>query len=183
MAVSAIPARRFVNAPISEQRRAARGRLVPPRRRLYRQHPRHPHLPDRRPAITVQQQRRLVEEDYNDVDTLRRPRRAQDRARRQLDGDRRRSWPRSQLSHGSFAQERGLGELQVQQFNPERFNDRWFQAALTVEGRIGNFDLTYAGAYMQRQIDGAVRLCRLCLFLRRARRLRRLFLRQCRQPG
>ena len=32
------------------------------------------------------------------------------------------------------------------QFNPERVNDHWFQAALTVEGKIGNFDLTYAGA-------------------------------------
>ncbi len=59
-----------------------------------------------------------------------------------------------QLSRGSFTQESGLGELQVRQFNPERFNDRWYQAALTVEGRIGNWDLTYAGAYMQRQQDG-----------------------------
>ncbi|HEV7658974.1 MAG TPA: TonB-dependent receptor [Allosphingosinicella sp.] len=95
----------------------------------------------------------LVEEDYNDVDTVG----ARAALRIELDEH----WTvtptimaQRQVSHGSFTQERGLGELQVQQFNPERFNDRWYQAALTVEGRIGNFDLTYAGSYMQRQQDG-----------------------------
>ena len=29
--------------------------------------------------------------------------------------------------------------------------DRWVQAALTVQGKIGNWDLTYAGAYMDRK--------------------------------
>lgn len=95
----------------------------------------------------------FVEEDYNDVDTYG----ARAALRIELDEH----WTvtpsimaQRQLSHGSFTQERGLGDLQVQQFNPERFNDRWYQAALTVEGRIGNFDLTYAGAYMQRQQNG-----------------------------
>ncbi len=40
------------------------------------------------------------------------------------------------------------------QFNPERYDDKWWQAALTVEGKIANFDVTYAGSYMKRQIDG-----------------------------
>ena len=95
----------------------------------------------------------LVEEDYNDVDTY--------GARAALRIELNDSWTitpslmaQRQLSRGSFTQERGLDELQVSQFNPERFNDRWYQAALTVEGRIGNWDLTYAGAYMQRQQDG-----------------------------
>jgi len=95
----------------------------------------------------------FVEEDYNDVDTYG----ARAALRIELDEN----WTvtpqvmaQRQLSHGSFAQESGLGELETMQFNPERNNDRWYQAALTVEGRIGNFDLTYAGAYMQRQIDG-----------------------------
>jgi outer membrane receptor protein involved in Fe transport len=60
-----------------------------------------------------------------------------------------------QRSNGYFGDESGLGELQVQQFNDERSNDRWYQAALTVQGRIGIFDMTYAGAWMQRQIDSA----------------------------
>jgi len=95
----------------------------------------------------------LVEEDYNDVDTIG----ARAALRIELDEN----WTvtpafmaQRQVSNGSFTQEQGLGPLQVQQFNPERFNDRWYQAALTVEGRIGNFDLTYAGSYMQRQQDG-----------------------------
>ena len=94
----------------------------------------------------------FVEEDYNDVDTYG----ARAALRIELDE----SWTvtptimvQRQVSHGIFGDERGLGEFQVQQFNPERANDRWYQAALTVQGRIGNFDLTYAGAYMQRQID------------------------------
>ena len=94
----------------------------------------------------------LVEENYNDVDTYG----ARAALRIELDEN----WTvtpqimgQRQLSRGTFGQESGLGELQVQQFNPERANDRWYQAALTVQGRIGNFDLTYAGAYMQRQID------------------------------
>jgi outer membrane receptor protein involved in Fe transport len=94
----------------------------------------------------------LVEEDYNDVETYG----ARAALRIELDDN----WTvtpqimaQRQLSNGSFGVERGLGDLETAQFNPERANDRWYQAALTVEGRIGNFDLTYAGAYMQRQID------------------------------
>jgi outer membrane receptor protein involved in Fe transport len=95
----------------------------------------------------------LVEEDYNDVETF--------GARAALKIELNDSWTilpqlmaQKQVSDGTFAQESGLGELQVRQFNPEHFEDKWYQAALTVEGKIGNFDLTYAGAYMQRQIDG-----------------------------
>jgi iron complex outermembrane receptor protein len=95
----------------------------------------------------------LVEEDYNDVDTYG----ARAALRIEL-GDRWTVTPsimaQRQIARGSFTQESGLGPLQVQQFNPERTNDRWYQAALTIQGRIGNWDLTYAGAWMQRQIDG-----------------------------
>jgi iron complex outermembrane receptor protein len=35
------------------------------------------------------------------------------------------------------------GEMAVKHFYPESSDDRWHQAALTVEGKIGNFDLTY----------------------------------------
>jgi outer membrane receptor protein involved in Fe transport len=95
----------------------------------------------------------FVEEDYNDVETY--------GARAALKIDLNENWTvlpqlmaQKQISDGTFAQESGLGELQVQQFNPEHFVDKWYQAALTVEGKIGSFDMTYAGAYMQRQIDG-----------------------------
>ncbi len=96
----------------------------------------------------------FVEDDYNDVETY--------GARAALKIDLDDNWTilpqimgQKQVSDGTFAQERGLQELEVSQFNREHFVDKWFQAALTVSGKVGNFDLTYAGAYMMRQIDGA----------------------------
>jgi outer membrane receptor protein involved in Fe transport len=96
----------------------------------------------------------FVEDDYNDVETY--------GARAALKIDLNDNWTvtpqimgQHQVSHGTFAQESGLDELEVQQFNPERFRDKWVQAALTIEGKIGSFDMTYAGAYMLRQIDGS----------------------------
>ena len=59
-----------------------------------------------------------------------------------------------QTGYGSFAEESGLDDLEIQQWWYEKTKDKWFQASLTVEGKIGNFDMTYAGAYMKRQIDG-----------------------------
>jgi len=94
----------------------------------------------------------LVEDDYNDVDTY--------GARAALRIELNDSWTvtptimaQRQRSHGYFGDESGLPEFQVQQFNPEFSRDRWYQAALTINGQIGSVDLTYAGAYMQRQID------------------------------
>jgi outer membrane receptor protein involved in Fe transport len=58
-----------------------------------------------------------------------------------------------QKSNGLSAFDPHVGDLKVIHFNPESNHDRWFQAALTVEGKIGNFDVVYAGAYMKRNID------------------------------
>jgi iron complex outermembrane receptor protein len=95
-----------------------------------------------------------VEDNYNDVETY--------GARAALRLELGENWTvtpqvmgQQQVSDGTFAQESGLGELQVQQFNREHFVDKWIQGALTIEGKIGNWDATYAGAYMRRQIDGA----------------------------
>ncbi len=46
-----------------------------------------------------------------------------------------------------------MGDLHAGRVFDELNEDRFFQAALTVEGKVGNFDLTYAGAYLKRQID------------------------------
>jgi outer membrane receptor protein involved in Fe transport len=43
-----------------------------------------------------------------------------------------------------------VGDLKVQRFRREYAKDQFTQAALTVEGKVWNFDLTYAGAYMDR---------------------------------
>ena len=94
----------------------------------------------------------LAEDDYNDVTTY--------GARAALRIDLDDNWTvtpsligQVQKANGSFAEERGLGDYETMQFNPEKLKDKWFQAALTVEGKIGNFDVTYAGSFMKRQVD------------------------------
>jgi outer membrane receptor protein involved in Fe transport len=53
-------------------------------------------------------------------------------------------------ANGFFGYDPGVGDLQITHFGPETSDDTFTQAALTVEGKIGNFDLTYAGAFMKR---------------------------------
>ena len=59
-----------------------------------------------------------------------------------------------QKSNGIFAYDPSVGDLEVKHFIPEYSHDRWVQAALTVEGKISNFDLVYAGSYMNRHVNG-----------------------------
>ncbi len=58
-----------------------------------------------------------------------------------------------QQSDGFYAQESGLPERTVAQYRPETNSDDWWQAALTVEGRIGDWSLTYSGGYLKRTIN------------------------------
>ena len=53
-------------------------------------------------------------------------------------------------TEGFFAYDPGMGDLQLAHFGPENSIDSWYQAALTVEGKVSNFDIVYAGAYMKR---------------------------------
>lgn len=55
-----------------------------------------------------------------------------------------------QKTNGSFAYDPNVRELGITHFYPERTEDKWYQAALTVEGALSNFDLVYAGAYLKR---------------------------------
>jgi iron complex outermembrane receptor protein len=94
-----------------------------------------------------------AEDNYNDVYTY--------GARAALKIDLNDSWTitpqlmaQRQRSYGSFSEERGLGDLETMQFQKEKFTDNWWQAALTIEGKLANFDVTYAGAYMKRDVDG-----------------------------
>jgi outer membrane receptor protein involved in Fe transport len=53
--------------------------------------------------------------------------------------------------NGFYAMDPTLGDLQVQRFRSDEYaKDRFTQAALTIEGKISDFDITYAGAYMDR---------------------------------
>ena len=54
---------------------------------------------------------------------------------------------------GSFGYEEDKGDLVIGHFYPERSEDQWYQAALTVEGKIGNFDLTYGYGHLNRDVD------------------------------
>ncbi|MEG3150046.1 TonB-dependent receptor [Sphingomonas sp. ZT3P38] len=56
-----------------------------------------------------------------------------------------------QRTHGSYGYDPRLGDLNVQRFYPEYRRDRFVQAALTIEGKLGNWDMTYAGAYLDRK--------------------------------
>jgi len=57
-------------------------------------------------------------------------------------------------SHGTFFYDPNLGDLKIDRFRKEVSKDRFWQAALTVQGKISNFDVTYAGAYMDRPTYG-----------------------------
>ncbi|MBS0226903.1 MAG: TonB-dependent receptor [Proteobacteria bacterium] len=61
----------------------------------------------------------------------------------------------TQKTNGQFAFDPAIGDLKVGHFKPEWTKDRWWQAALTVQGKIGNFDLTYAYAHLKRTVDSA----------------------------
>jgi len=93
-----------------------------------------------------------VEEDYNDVNTY--------GARVALRLDLNDSWTitptvisQRQEANGSFGFDPDVGDLDITHFYPEGTDDRWTQAAMTVQGKIGNFDLVYAFAHLKRDVD------------------------------
>src|SRR5215213_7016859 len=57
-------------------------------------------------------------------------------------------------TNGVFFYDPNLGDLKIDRFRHEPSKDRFWQAALTVQGKIANFDVTYAGAYMDRPNSG-----------------------------
>jgi iron complex outermembrane receptor protein len=94
-----------------------------------------------------------VEDNYNDVDTY------GGRAALGIELDD--NWTirptvmgQVQIANGSFAQERSTavtGDLQTVQYNPEYSKDQWIQAAMTIEGKIGNWDLVATGGGLWRK--------------------------------
>lgn len=96
----------------------------------------------------------FVEEDYNDVETY--------GGRIALGIEIDDSWTitpslmgQKQRSDGFFGQESGLAKRQVAQYRPETNTDDWYQAALTIEGKIADWSLNYSVGYLKRKIDGA----------------------------
>jgi len=102
------------------------------------------------PGITVNNAA-FVKNNYNDVEI------AGGRAALQINLDD--GWTitptvlaQDQHNHGFFGSDLSLPDLQVQHFYPEYQHDRFIQAALTIQGKLGNWDLTYAGAYFDRKL-------------------------------
>jgi outer membrane receptor protein involved in Fe transport len=58
-----------------------------------------------------------------------------------------------QETSGNWSYDTTVGELQTSHRRPERSEDSWVQAALTVEGKVANLDLVYAGSYLTRDVD------------------------------
>jgi iron complex outermembrane recepter protein len=92
---------------------------------------------------------KIAKKNYNDVDTV--------GARAALRIDLNDNWTitpqlmaQRQRSSGIFSFDPRVGDLEVTHFYPERSDDRFAQAALTVQGKIANLDLTYAGAFLKR---------------------------------
>ena len=54
-------------------------------------------------------------------------------------------------SHGVFYMDEDQADLDVQRFRPEVTRDHFTQYAMTIQGKIANFDVTYAGAFMDRR--------------------------------
>ncbi|MCY7354919.1 MAG: TonB-dependent receptor, partial [Lysobacter sp.] len=102
-------------------------------------------------GITIDNANR-VDEDYNDAHTF--------GARAALRLDLNDSWSitpavmaQKLVAGGSRGYDPSVGDLAVKHFYPESSKDRWVQAALTVEGKIGNFDLVYAFSHLKRDVD------------------------------
>jgi iron complex outermembrane receptor protein len=94
----------------------------------------------------------LAEDNYNDADTY--------GARAALKIDLGDNWTitptvmaQKQESNGVYAAESDLDDLQVAHWHPEGSDDQWMQAALTVEGKMSNFDLTYTSSYLKRDVE------------------------------
>src|SRR5207342_2853763 len=93
-----------------------------------------------------------AEDNYNDVNTT--------GARLALKVDLNENWSitptlmgQNAVANGNFAFDEEVGDLALNHFYKERSEDNWWQAALTVQGKIGNFDLTYAYAHLKRNDD------------------------------
>ncbi len=47
------------------------------------------------------------------------------------------------------------GNYNTRRFREEFTKDEWYQAGLTIEGKVGNFDLTYSANYLNRDVEGS----------------------------
>jgi outer membrane receptor protein involved in Fe transport len=94
---------------------------------------------------------KIAKNDFNDGDTI--------GARGALKIDLDSNWTitptfmaQQEKTNGIGAYDPSVGYLEVTHFYPEYVHDGWWQAALTVQGKISDLDLTYSGGYMDRRV-------------------------------
>jgi outer membrane receptor protein involved in Fe transport len=58
-----------------------------------------------------------------------------------------------QKANGSTGFEPSIGDLELHHYFPERSDDRWTQASLSIAGKIGDFDINYTYAHLKRDVD------------------------------
>ena len=56
-------------------------------------------------------------------------------------------------SHGDFGYDPNFGDLNVADYYLPHYLDKWYQSALTVEGKISNWDLVYSGGWFERKTE------------------------------
>ena len=56
----------------------------------------------------------------------------------------------SVTTHGFFGYDPAVGYLKLVHFGPENSHDTWDQTALTIQGKVHNFDIVYTGGYLKR---------------------------------
>jgi len=61
-----------------------------------------------------------------------------------------------QRADGNFSYDPSKGFLNVGDFGNEINEDKWWQSALAVEGKISNFDILYSGGYFERNVHNVV---------------------------
>jgi outer membrane receptor protein involved in Fe transport len=109
--------------------------------------------PDYAPVVT--NNGNVVQKDFNPVDT------AGGRAALKLDlNDQWTVTPmiigQHQKTSGDFTYDPHFGDLNVADYYRGYNKDDWYQSALTIEGKLSNWDLVYTGGYFSRQVDNLV---------------------------
>ena len=61
-----------------------------------------------------------------------------------------------QKSEGDFAFDPKFGDLNIGDYFHPFNKDGWYQAALTVEGKLSNWDVLYSGGYFEREVHNLV---------------------------
>ena len=61
----------------------------------------------------------------------------------------------NQNAKGNFLYNPRIGDLKTADFADEYNKDKWHQAALTIKGKIANWDIVYSGGYFGRHVDNA----------------------------